>query len=248
MAIPKSLLILLSALAAITAATPISVAEQVLGVPLLITYQGELKSAKTGEPVPDVAYDMIFRVYNSVSGGDWLWEGNYTEANGNPVVVKKGTFSVLLGSGKGNELPASVFWGSGRWLEVKVGAEILEPRQTVSSVPYAFRSLKANLAVFLPIPFYDSGWIRTVYDPEVGQTAVIVLDHNLHWNPEQLVVDITILDDEPNPPYVWGPRGLRQAKSDDAWWDNLTDETLTVYVPTWYDCDKIRVRIWAHSQ
>lgn len=114
-------------------------------VPMLINYQGELRSPSTGEPVPDGSYNMLFRIYDIESGGAPLWEGTHTDTNGNPVEVTNGIFSVILGSGTGNALEASLFDGADRWLEIKVGTETLSPRQQMTSVAYCIASENSRL-------------------------------------------------------------------------------------------------------
>jgi hypothetical protein len=114
-------------------------------VPLLINYQGDLRSPTTGEPVSDGSYDMAFRVYDVESGGAALWEGTHTAANSNPVVVANGIFSVILGSGTGNALDASLFEGADRWLEIEVAGEILSPRQRITSTAFSIVSQNSRL-------------------------------------------------------------------------------------------------------
>jgi len=110
------------------------------GVPMLVNFQGELRSPSTGQPVPDGNYDMLFRIYDVESGGAPLWTGTHTTTNGNPVQVANGIFSVALGSGTGNAMAASVFNGPDRWLEARVGTETLSPRQRITSVAYSLVS------------------------------------------------------------------------------------------------------------
>ncbi len=114
-------------------------------VPMLINYQGELRSPSTGEPVPDGSYEMLFRIYDLELGGAPLWEGTYSSLNGNPVQVTRGILSVILGSGTGNELSSSIFNGADRWLEIRVGAETLSPRQRITSVSYSLVSENSRL-------------------------------------------------------------------------------------------------------
>jgi len=122
---------------------PLAVAQT--SVPMLITYEGELRSPTTGEPVPDGSYDMLFRIYDVPSGGTALWQGAYTTASGSPVQVMHGILSVILGSGAGNELSSSIFSGADRWLEMQVGAETLSPRQRMTSVAYSIVSENSRL-------------------------------------------------------------------------------------------------------
>ena len=115
------------------------------GVPLVINYQGELRSPTTAEPVPDGGYNMVFRIFDAESQGTELWQGVYSDVNGNPVQVTGGIFSVILGSGSGNLMDASVFNGADRWLGIQVGAESLSPRQRITSAPYSLVSENSRL-------------------------------------------------------------------------------------------------------
>jgi hypothetical protein len=114
-------------------------------VPLLMNYQGELRSPTTGETVPDGDYDMVLRIHDAESGGSLLWEGTYTAANSNAVQVANGIFSVILGSGSGNALDASFFEGPDRWLEIEVAGEMLSPRQRITSAAFSIVSENSRL-------------------------------------------------------------------------------------------------------
>ena len=114
-------------------------------VPMLINYQGELRSPTTGEPVPDGSYDVVFKIYDVQSGGTKLWQGTHSTGNGNPVQVTNGVFSVILGSGTANALDASLFDGADRWLETAIGTETLSPRQRITSVAYSIISENSRL-------------------------------------------------------------------------------------------------------
>ena len=89
-------------------------------VPMLINYEGELRSPDTGEAVPDGSYDMVFRIYDVEFGGIPLWEQSYLTVYDKPVEVRDGIFNVLVGSGRGDPLDASIFNGTDRWLEITV--------------------------------------------------------------------------------------------------------------------------------
>jgi hypothetical protein len=114
-------------------------------VPMLINYQGELREPATGEPVPDGEYNVTFLIYDLPFGGTSLWQSSHSSINGNPVPVQDGLFSVLLGSGTGPPLSASLFNGADRWLEIVVEGETLEPRQRLASVPYSIVSENSRL-------------------------------------------------------------------------------------------------------
>jgi hypothetical protein len=114
-------------------------------VPMLLNFQGELRSPSTGEPVPDGDYDVLFRIYDVPSVGAALWTGTHSTANGNAVAVSGGIFSVILGSGPGNALDALLLDGADRWLEIQVGSETLSPRQRMTSVAYSIVSENSRL-------------------------------------------------------------------------------------------------------
>jgi len=131
--------------ASVAAALIVSQAASGGAVPMLVNYQGELRSPTTGEPVPDGLYNMVFKIYDVESGGIILWQGTHSDINGNPVQVNGGIFSVILGSGAGNTLDTSIFSGSERWLEIRVGMETFSPRQRITSVAYSLVSENSRL-------------------------------------------------------------------------------------------------------
>jgi hypothetical protein len=114
-------------------------------VPMLINFEGELRSPATGEPVPDGAYTMLFRIHDVEFGGTPLWEEVYSTVYDNAIEVREGIVSVLLGSGEGDPLDPSLFNGADRWLEIRVEAETLEPRQRITSVAYSMVSENSRL-------------------------------------------------------------------------------------------------------
>jgi hypothetical protein len=115
-------------------------------VPMLINYQGELRSPITEELAPDGAYNMVFRFHDVASGGIPLWQGTHSDVNGNPVPIRNGAFSVILGSGAGNALDTSVFAKrSDVWLEITIEKETLKPRQRMTSTAYSMVSENSRL-------------------------------------------------------------------------------------------------------
>lgn len=99
-------------------------------VPRMINYQGKI-TTPAGALI-DTTVQMVFKIYDAATDGGVLW----TETQPG-VVVEKGVFSVLLGSG--NPIPDSVFDGNVRYLGVKVGADPeMTPRKAIVSVGYAF--------------------------------------------------------------------------------------------------------------
>jgi hypothetical protein len=107
-----------------------------LAVPQTINYQGLLE--EDGVPV-EGSRGVTFRIYDSSSGGNLVWEEEQT------VTFAAGVFSVLLGST--NPISASVFDGERRWLSVSVdeGPEIL-PRAELVSVGYALHASSSDTA------------------------------------------------------------------------------------------------------
>lgn len=117
--------------------------------PSQMTYQGYVVDGN-GNPLATNApanYDIIFRVFNAVSGGTSLWTEKQT------ATVDKGSFSVVLGNGAAyNSEPypdlASVFQAtdaSSRYLEITVtlnGGTLatIAPRLQLVTSPYAFLS------------------------------------------------------------------------------------------------------------
>jgi len=115
------------------------------GAPFLISYQGKLTDPNTGQPKPDGDYSLNFKIYDAEANGNLVWSETQ------PASVSGGYFTVYLGSqnnGTGTLGPAT-FGGSGRWLEIQVGAETLSPRQRISAVPYALQAHEALNAASL---------------------------------------------------------------------------------------------------
>lgn len=104
-------------------------------VPHLINYQGRLTDSSS---VPlNGSYAITFRIYDAESAGTMLWEETNTG-----VVIQKGIFSVLLGSVANLNLA----FDKPYFLEIKIGAEVMSPRQRITSAGYAIRAEKADSA------------------------------------------------------------------------------------------------------
>ena len=103
-----------------------------------ITYQGSLKVS--GLPA-NANYDFEFRLFDALSGGTQI--GSLIPQTG--VAVSDGVFSVRLDFGPN-------FPGLDRYLEIAVrpagagGFTFLNPRQKITSAPYAIRSVSASSA------------------------------------------------------------------------------------------------------
>jgi len=98
-------------------------------VPHLINYQGRLTD--TGGIPLNGSYNLTFRIYDAETAGNLLWEETQTG-----VVINKGIFAVLLGSVTNLNLA----FDKPYFLEIKVGNEVMSPRQRIASTGYAIRA------------------------------------------------------------------------------------------------------------
>ncbi len=114
-------------------------------VPHLINYQGRLTDT-AGIPL-NGSYAITFRIFNAETAGTMLWE----ETQGS-VVVQKGIFSVLLGSVTNLGLAFDIPY----FLEIKVGTEVMSPRQRITSAGYAIRAETATTAETADTPLVDN--------------------------------------------------------------------------------------------
>jgi len=102
-------------------------------IPHLINYQGRLTN-NSGSPLNGV-YEVTFRIYDVEAGGAPLWQETHTGLN-----IESGIVSVMLGSITNLDLA----FDKSYFLEIKVGAEVLSPRQRIASVGYAMRAENAE--------------------------------------------------------------------------------------------------------
>ena len=95
-----------------------------------VTYQGQLKEG--GQPFTGTA-NFDFRLFDAETGGNLIAQFDGVEYQNYPVL--DGLLQV--------ELPfiAADFNGDARWLEIRVNGAILDPRQPLTSTPYAVRAL-----------------------------------------------------------------------------------------------------------
>jgi len=98
-------------------------------VPHLINYQGRLTD--TGGVPLNGSYNLTFRIYDAETAGNLLWEETQTG-----IVINKGIFAVLLGSVANLNLA----FDKPYFLEIKVGNEVMSPRQRMASGAYALRA------------------------------------------------------------------------------------------------------------
>jgi len=105
-------------------------------IPNTMSFQGLLQSTD-GNIYEDGQYDVTFRIFQSFEDSElMIYEQGYN------VMVSNGTFAVLL-----DNLPYGIRMDAE--MEIQVGEEVLSPRQSITSVPFAFSShlaLNANQA------------------------------------------------------------------------------------------------------
>ena len=102
-------------------------------IPRLISYQGRLLNTQ-GQPLTG-AYDVTFRIYDAQTAGNLLWQETHAG-----VVVDKGIFSAVLGSVSA----LNIAFDKSYFLEIKVGDEVMSPRQQITSAGYAIRAEMAQ--------------------------------------------------------------------------------------------------------
>ncbi len=107
----------------------------VADVPQTMNYQGVLLLAD-GSPATDGDYDLTFSIYDVDTGGASLW----TEVQA--VTVEDGVFNAILGS----MTALYLLFDQPYWLGVAIDPDPeLLPRVQLTTVPYAFRALYADV-------------------------------------------------------------------------------------------------------
>ncbi len=110
------------------------------------TYQGRLVD---GSLAASGAYEMRFRLFDAETDGTQQPQPtpitlDFTVANGNPVTVATGVFTVKL------NFTSAAFPGPARWLEIYVRRTaadpftLLNPRQPITSAPHNIKSLSSD--------------------------------------------------------------------------------------------------------
>lgn len=104
-------------------------------IPRLINYQGRLTDAN-GTSL-NGSYQITFRIYDAETVGTLLWQETHSG-----LLIQKGVFGVLLGS----VTPLNLAFDKPYWLEIKVGDEVMTPKQQITSAAYAIRAERAEIA------------------------------------------------------------------------------------------------------
>lgn len=101
----------------------------------LLNYQGSIKS-NTGTPV-NKNVNMIFRIYDSETGGASLWQEN------NLVKVDNGFFNTYLGT---QDDLSEIDFSKELWLEINLDNGDVLPRTRLTATPYSFQARVASTA------------------------------------------------------------------------------------------------------
>ena len=115
----------------------------ILGIPALaavpseINFQGKLLN--TASVPQNGSFSMIFKIYDSLTGGTQLWSETQSA-----VSVSNGVFSVQLGAF--NPIPENVFAAQNAYLEVTVAGQTGAPREQLITSPYAFHASSADVS------------------------------------------------------------------------------------------------------
>src|SRR5690606_32294965 len=114
-----------------------------------LNFQARLKT-NGGSIVPDGNYNIEFKVYDAITGGNLLW--TETRTGTDRVRVVNGYFSVTLGSV--TAFSSSIDWGEEKFITMNIGGtgspswdgEMTNSgaRMILTAVPYAFQADRAN--------------------------------------------------------------------------------------------------------
>jgi len=115
------------------------------GVPQTINYQGYLKDTASNTPVSGPV-DITFALYDLQTGGTSLWSEMHPA-----VPVNNGIYSVRLGSIDPSNNPLNQPFDREYFIGISVnGGSELTPRQALTSVPYAMKSITVETVPCLP--------------------------------------------------------------------------------------------------
>jgi hypothetical protein len=124
-------------------------------VPGQVNYQGLLLD-EVGVPVTGPV-DMVFRLFDSDSGGSPLWTESHAA-----VDVLDGVYEVALGTT--TPLLPALFVGATVYLEIEVETEVMAPRQRLLAVPYALQAEDANALGGLPSEVFSQIYSNVSFD------------------------------------------------------------------------------------
>ena len=150
-------------------------------VPMLINYQAKLVD-DSNNPITGTV-SVTFRLYDAIDGGNELWNETHSS-----IQSSNGIIGVLLGSM--TTFASNVFNGPSLFLETEVsGYGILDPRQQLTSVPYAIKaentlSLMYHYNGYLNPDTWGSGQDEIVFDTTfvLDKKEFLKIETNLNNN------------------------------------------------------------------
>jgi len=144
----------------------LAVAQAGADIPRSINYQGRLTDV-AGQPLVG-SHDMIFSIYDAPLGGSELWSETKSA-----VSDSAGVFATVLGS----DSPIDIPFSDPCWLEITVDGETLTPRREITSVAFAFRSLRADsLGGFSADGFVRQGEASSITTLMLADGAIVDAD------------------------------------------------------------------------
>ena len=189
-----------------------------------LPYQGQLLDPNVGgTPVPNGSYQMVFRLYNSQTGGAPLWQETKF------LTVTDGLFTTLLGDT--SPLNLGNFNGQRLWLGVEVnGNGEMAPRQPFGASPYAIYAENANLLDGRPVDFFgekrrdpiaygivretggrERGWnFSSGYDDGLG--AYVISINDIDYNVNEYITVVTPVVNPSCPNAVLAATGSRDGR------------------------------------
>lgn len=170
----KTIVLLCLAAMSLGLAAVCSAATPYLHIKQKMNYQGLLANSG-GTPYAGTR-NLVFRIYDQVSGGSALW----TETQ-NSVSVTSGIFNVVLGSVN----PINIPFRKEYWLEIQVESETLTPRHLLSNAPYAMASRKVVYQQVITVA-HDGGDTCTVY----GALQMIASESPTPGSADQWLIDV----------------------------------------------------------
>lgn len=159
-----------------------SAVDALADVPSYINFQGTLADSN-GNPITDTL-QMDFTIYDIDVGGTPLWGESHSA-----VEISDGLYRIQLGSV--SAIPDSIFDGNTLWLGITIDpdTEELIPRQSLVTVPYAFRVMKAqysDTADVARIGSPDDDWVISGDNitHEIGNVGIGITDLGERLNVE----------------------------------------------------------------
>ena len=123
---------LLSLFVAVSMLLPFGASAQ---IPRILSMQGVLTDANN-QPLPDGMYNITFRIYDSQSGGNLLFEEYFA------IPVTRGNYLALIGEKNALNLA----FDKPYWMSVTPDGSKEAPRMQLTTAPYAFKAVKTEMA------------------------------------------------------------------------------------------------------